>query len=231
MEKKVVKSSAKKAAPAEDKAEAKAVLKSAGVSDAAVKKQDMKDASHKAVEKAIKKVGMNKDAMEATITKEQFDKSVFDAAQTAATTAIRLIKGAEANADLEAKDVKNSLKEAEGIEVKKLAPAEAIKAAVKKAVIKSSGATSIADKPDDDVEFGSQITRWAKIQEKPGEFGLNAAAAAGVAIAGQYLNKAEKIRVGSPNGGTPGFSMGMMGRLGRAPSGIGSMGLLDEDDD
>ena len=125
--------------------------------------------------------------------------------------------------DQESKDLKKDLK---GEDAPKVPAAKAIKAAVKKSIIKKTGVTEIADKKttnDVDLSSGSNANALTKVRwitfKRPGDFGLNPAAATGISIAKAELEKSDKLSSISFGLSTP------------VPTGISKAGLLDDDEE
>lgn len=188
----------------------------------AQKKQDIKDASKKAIEKAVKKDGLKGSVAEKTKTDTEFNAAILEAARHAAEVAVQHYKSTQNQAASDAKDLKADSKSEPA---PKKSPAAAIKAAVKKSIIKKTGVTDIADKSssgDVDISSGPQSAldkvRWVTYKT-PGDFGLNPAAATGISIAKATLEKSEKLSNISFGLSTP------------VPTGISKQGLLDDEDD
>lgn len=92
-----------------------------------------------------------------------------------------------------AKEIKKDLK---GDAAPKPSPAANIKAAVKKSIIKKTGVTDIAEKKLNEVDLSKGAApasaldkvRWITYK-RPGDYGLNPAAATGISIAKATLEK------------------------------------------
>jgi len=191
----------------------------------AQKKQDIKDASKKAIDKAAKKDGLKGSIAEKTHTDAEYNSGMLEAARHAAEVAIQHYKETQNIASSDAKDLKDGMK---GDKVPKKSPAENIKAAVKKSIIKKTGVTDIADKSstnDVDLSAGAggpanalDKVRWITFK-RPGDYGLNPAAATGISIAKATLEKSAKLTNISFGLSTP------------VPTGISKHGLLDDDEE
>ena len=150
---------------------------------------------------------------------------MLEAARHAAEVAIQHYKETQNIASSDAKDLKDGMK---GDKAPKKSPAANIKAAVKKSIIKKTGVTDIADKSstnDVDLSAGAggpanslDKVRWITYK-RPGDYGLNPAAATGISIAKATLEKSAKLTNISFGLSTP------------VPTGISKHGLLDDDEE